>query len=235
MKYKAILFDLDGTLLDTLGDLSAAVNYALAFFSLPLLSDEAVRQRIGNGEKTLISRCVPPGTPMETETRVLEIFREYYRQNTDLTTRPYPGVDRLLAALSEKKIPMAVVTNKDEISAQKLVERFFPGVFGAVCGTGTGTEVRGQRSEARGREILDLTSIPYKPDPALPLKALGALDVSASDALLIGDSVTDLQTAENCGCGFLCVGWGYGGYKALEEQGVGVVCDVDEIIKRSII
>ncbi len=192
MKYKTVVFDLDGTLIDTLGDLTASVNFALSGFSFSSMSREDVRLRIGNGLRKLMERCLPEGTDSATVEESMARFKEYYKNNLLVHARPYEGIDRLLARLKESGVRLAVASNKDEPMVETLIEHFFPTVFFAKCGM---TESRTP-----------------KPAPDIPEAAVG----KDKDVLFIGDSETDLETAENCGYAFLGVRWGYG--KHLSEN-----------------
>lgn len=190
MKYKAVVFDLDGTLLDTLGDISGAVSYALSRFSFPSVSREGVRARIGDGARKLIERCLPADASEETVSGVLALFRDYYRENPIVTTRPYEGIADALGALGRLGIPLAVASNKDDFAVKHIINTFFPNVFVAACGV----------TEAHRR----------KPCADIPSAALAGIDAAPDEVLFVGDSLTDRQTAENCGFDFLYVLWGYG-------------------------
>lgn len=190
MNYKGVIFDLDGTLLDTLGDISGAVSYALSRFSFPPIDREGVRARIGDGAYKLMERCFPQGTEGAVINEALLYFRDYYRAHPVVTTKPYDGIRELVEGLKADGVPMAVASNKDDFLVKELMERYFPGVFLAACGV----------SETCRR----------KPSPDIPNAALSALGLRAEQVILVGDSLTDKQTAEACGMGFLYVPWGYG-------------------------
>lgn len=190
MKYTAVIFDLDGTLLDTLGDISGAVSYALSRFSFPSIDREGVRARIGDGAYKLMERCFPKGTAEEVINQSLVYFREYYREHPVVTTRPYEGISAMLDTLKENGVRMAVASNKDDVLVKHLMDKYFPGVFLAACGV----------SETRRR----------KPSPDIPEAALAALGAEREEVLFVGDSLTDKQTATACGFDFLYVPWGYG-------------------------
>jgi len=190
MSYKGVIFDLDGTLLDTLGDLSGAVSHALSRFSFPPIDREGVRVRIGDGAYKLMERCFPEGTEKAVIEEALGYFREYYKAHPVVTTRPYDGIGELLACLSEKGIPMGVASNKDDGPVKYLMERYFPNVFTAACGVKEGYR--------------------RKPYTDVPYAALEEMGLKKEEILFVGDSLTDKETAENCGFGFLYVSWGYG-------------------------
>lgn len=189
MKYGTVIFDLDGTLLDTLGDLTGAVNSVLSGFSFPALDREGVRRRIGDGLAMLMRRCLPEdvdGTALQT---AIERFRSYYAAHLLDSTVPYPGIEAALRGLNGAGIRVAVATNKDEPNAQRLIGHFFPQRFAAVCGM----------CEGRQR----------KPAPDIPLAALNAASLTGR-VLFVGDSHTDFLTAKGCGFDFAGVSWGYG-------------------------
>ncbi len=190
MKYDAVIFDLDGTLLDTLEDLSGAVGYALSRFSFPALTTEQVRARIGDGAYKLLERCCPPGTDEATVKEALAMFVSYYKEHPAVNTVPYKGVPELLARLKAAGVPVAVASNKDDPFVKYLVNEFFPGLVVAACG----------KSDDRRR----------KPSPDIPNAAMAGLGIKAEKVLYVGDSLTDKLTAETCGFDFLFVPWGYG-------------------------
>lgn len=190
MSYKGVIFDLDGTLLDTLGDISGAVSYALSRFSFPPIDREGVRARIGDGAYKLMERCYPEGTSEEVINDSLKYFRDYYREHPIVTTCPYEGIEAALATLKQAGVKMAVASNKDDVLVKYVIETFFKDTFVAACGV----------SETRRR----------KPSPDIPDAALEALGLSKEEVLFVGDSLTDKQTALSCGFDFLFVPWGYG-------------------------
>lgn len=189
MRYETVIFDLDGTLLDTLGDLTGAVNNALSRFSFSPLDREGVRRRIGDGLKVLMQRCFPADTDEATIQAAMQQFRSYYAEHLFDTTVPYPNMAYIVSALKQYGIQLAVATNKDEFLARKLTDRFFEDSFISVCGM----------CEGRSR----------KPAKDIPLAALSATQNSGK-VLFVGDSHTDYLTAMECGFDFLGVSWGYG-------------------------
>lgn len=189
MKYGTVIFDLDGTLLDTLGDLTGAVNNALSRFSFSPLDREGVRRRIGDGLKVLMQRCFPEGTDESTICEAMEHFRSYYADHLFDTTAPYPDMPLIISTLKSAGVRMAVATNKDEFLAKKLTNRFFNESFLSTCGMCDG------RSRKPARDI--------------PFAALSAVE-TPEKVLFVGDSHTDYLTAKECGFDFLGVSWGYG-------------------------
>ncbi len=189
MRYDTVIFDLDGTLLDTLGDLTCAVNSALSRFSFSPLSVEEVRVRIGDGLKVLMERCFPKGTDEATINAAMEQFCIYQKEHLFDNTTPYEGAGEMLDTLKKAGLCLCVATNKEEFLAERVIESFYPGVFDAVCG----------RCDGRLR----------KPARDIPMAALEKAR-GGGRVLFIGDYVTDKRTAEECGFDFLGVDWGYG-------------------------
>jgi len=196
---KLILFDLDGTLLDTLEDLSAAVNHALALRALPLHAVEEYRHMVGHGVRNLVQQALEAslaamtGSDRASDTLVDETladFKSYYQAHIDVHTRPYPGIPELLADLDSYGVRMAVASNKFQEGTEYLVGRFFPGIpFVSILGNRPGA--------------------PLKPSPEIVQEVLRLSGVSPEDALLVGDSPTDIRTAANGGIAALAVSWGY--------------------------
>ena len=208
MGYSTVLFDLDGTLLDTLGDLAASVNFALGEMGYPGRTREQVRQMVGNGVASLIARAVPEGTSPADSERCLGIFRQHYSLHMNDTTAPYPGVLRLLEKLREQGVAAAVVSNKFDQAVKGLCGRWFPGLLGAAIG-----ELPG-----RGR----------KPDPAMVEAALGELRRSREGTVYVGDSEPDILTAQNAGLPLVMVSWGFRGEARLRELGVQSIASSPE-------
>ena len=189
MKYKAIIFDLDGTLTDTLEDLYLSVNHALRSCNLPERSLDEVRRFVGNGIRKLIERSVPEGTSIALLERCFEAFRAFYVLHCQDHTRLYPGIASLLTALHAKGYRMAVVSNKLQAGVDELADTFFNGVIDVAIG------------EQQG--------IPRKPEPDMVKHALDRLGVKKEEAIYVGDSDVDLQTASNAGLPCISVLWGF--------------------------
>ena len=175
------LFDLDGTLLNTLEDLADGTNHALASFGYPRRTLEEVRRFVGNGAANLIAQAVPTG---RDPAPVLKAFQAYYPTHCRIKTAPYPGVLEALAELREK-YPIAIVSNKPDAAVKPLCAHYFPGIF-ALCET---------------------AGCPRKPDPAMVRKAMEAIGVT--DCVYVGDSEVDVLTAKNAGVPCLSVLWGF--------------------------
>ncbi len=189
MKLKAAIFDLDGTILDTLGDLFNSVNYSLKLCNLPSRTIDEVRSFVGNGIRLLIERAVPQNTPIEITDKCFEIFKSYYKNHSSVLTKPYPGIAELLKELKNNGISLAVVSNKADFAVQALVEQYFPRVFDFAVG--------------------EKENIRRKPAPDSVLCALNYLNVNKSEAIYIGDSEVDIETARNAGISCIAVLWGF--------------------------
>ena len=206
---RAVIFDLDGTLLNTLSDLAASVNFALSACGYPERSIEEVRSFIGNGVIMLIHRSVPEGTNAQDEKTCFEKFRSHYLEHMDDTTAPYEGVNALLRTLSQKGIGTAVVSNKLDAAVKGLCKKYFPLLD---CAFGVNSE-----SER-------------KPAPVNVFRALSELGVSKEEALYVGDSEVDIQTAQNAGIDMIGVSWGYRSRKFLLSSGAKHIVDTPEEI-----
>ena len=189
MKYKAIIFDLDGTLTDTLEDLFLSVNHALRSCGLPERGLDEVRRFVGNGVRKLIERAVPEDTASVLLEKCFEAFRTHYVIHCGDHTCLYPGVATLLMSLYAKGYRMAVVSNKVQEGVTELSRTFFQGVIDVAIGEQPG--------------------VPRKPAPDMVMLALEQLGVSPSEAIYVGDSDVDLQTAAAAGLPCISVLWGF--------------------------
>lgn len=211
MKYKAVIFDMDGTILNTLEDLKNATNYSLRQFGMPERSLEEVRMFVGNGIRKLVERAVPAGTPKENIDQVFDVFLEYYEIHSADNTSPYPGILELVEKLKKSGIKTAVSTNKADVPAQELGREYFNGIFDLIVGQQDGLKV--------------------KPAPDSVNKILSILDIQKKDAIYIGDSDVDVQTAKNSGLDFIGVSWGFRGREFLEKNGAkNIVDNANEIL-----
>ncbi len=199
MRYKAAIFDMDGTILNTLEDLTDSVNHTMKKHGLPTHDIDKVRFMVGNGIPTLISRAVPEGTSPEEEKEVLRSFMEYYTLHSADKTKPYPGISDLLKRLQAAGVKTAVVSNKADIAVQGLVEQYFDGLFDAAAGDREGVE--------------------RKPAPDLVNLVLKQLGVRPEEAVYIGDSDVDVATAKNAGLGGVFVDFGFRSREFLIEHG----------------
>ena len=190
-QYYTYIFDLDGTLLDTLDDLVSAVNYALRTYGMPEHSRDAIRRFVGNGVRMLMIRAVPDGEQNPKFEEVFETFRKYYMQHSLDTTRPYDGISEMLAALRQRGCRLAVVSNKFDAATKELCKHFFPNTIEVAVG----------EHEAEG--------IRKKPAPDTVIEALSQLGVSSKNAVYVGDSDVDLETACNAALPCISVLWGF--------------------------
>lgn len=186
-----IIFDLDGTLLDTVADLAVSTNYALSQFNFPTHDISAYKLFIGNGINNLFERALPKGE--KTAENIWEIrkhFLEYYGAHSAELTVPFPGISELLQKLQSAGFKLAVASNKYQQGTETLIQRFFPEIeFTAVFGQCEG--------------------IPVKPDPTIVQDIMSIANVPASEVLYVGDSGVDMQTANNSGVDAVGVTWGF--------------------------
>ena len=207
--YKAVIFDLDGTLLDTLVDLYNSVNHALKTFGFPERTIDEVRRFIGNGVKKLMERSTPKGTDEETNARCLDCFRAHYLEHMSDNTAPYEGVNKLIAGLREKGIRTAVVSNKLHSAVVDLCKENFPLIEEAI-----GVSVEEER----------------KPNPVNVLKVLSLFGITADECIYVGDSEVDVQTAHNAGVKCIGVTWGFRDEAELRENGADFIAhNSDEV------
>ena len=192
MKYRTILFDLDGTLLDTLEDLAAAVNHALALRGLPLHELTEYRRMVGHGVRNLVTQALPPEQQSDEAfiDACLADFKSYYTLHIADRTRPYPGMHALLQDLQAQGASLAIVSNKFQEGTEILIRDLFPDIrFVAVLGNREG--------------------YPLKPSPEIVGEVLRRSGCTRGQAVMVGDSHTDMQTAANGGIRGIAVNWGY--------------------------
>lgn len=195
-----LIFDLDGTLVDSLPGIAASLNRSLSQLGLPTHNSAAVRTFIGNGSLELARKAVPAGSPDELARQVEAAFKEDYALTWPEGTAPYPGIPEYLAAFAEAGFPMAVLSNKPHGFTVEIVGRLFPGVpFDPVFG---------QRPE-----------VPRKPDPEAALQIARFWNLGPADCRFIGDSTIDIATARAAGIPAVATGWGYHDLPALEAAG----------------
>lgn len=190
MRYDTYIFDLDGTLLNTLQDLAASVNYALSQYQMPTHDIDAVRSFVGNGVRLLMERATPDGAQNAQFEAVFATFRQHYMKHSLDTTRPYDGIPEMLRELKRQGKRLAVVSNKFYAATQELVAHFFPEI-----------EVAIGEHESEG--------IRKKPAPDTVYEALRQLGVGKENAVYVGDSDVDLMTARNSGLPCISVLWGF--------------------------
>lgn len=189
MRYTTFVFDLDGTLLDTLEDLATSVNHALCSHGLPQRSLKEIRSFLGNGIRYLMKKSVGDDLKVIDFEEVFDTFREYYVKHCLDRTKPYAGIMPLLDTLKERGVKMAIVSNKLDPAVQELNERFFSNHIAVAVG--------------------ESSSVRRKPNPDAVLKSLKDLGSKRGEAVYVGDSEVDLQTAKNAGLPCILVLWGF--------------------------
>ena len=205
MKYEAVIFDLDGTLTDTLEDLKNSVNHALSMFGFPERTLEEIRSFVGNGVRKLIYLSVPENTSEETSEECLSVFKEYYKNHSCIKTKPYEGILEMLSEMKNQSIRTAVVTNKMHDAAVDIVKLFFDGLIDVSIG--------------------QIDGIAQKPNPDGIYKALENLGSSKENAVYVGDSEVDCQTAQNAGIPCVGVTWGFRDRDVLKKNGADYIID----------
>jgi phosphoglycolate phosphatase len=202
---KAVIFDLDGTLLNTLDDLADSTNYALSKFGYPTRTIEEVRQFVGNGVAKLIERAIPEGKNNPNFEKCLSIFKENYAQNMYNKTAPYNGIIEMLSNLKSKGIKIAVVSNKFDLAVKELCKKYFEGFIDFAAG----------ENEAQG--------IKKKPAPDTVISVLNEFNFASEDAVYVGDSDVDIMTAKNSKMPCISVTWGFRDEKFLLENGATIL------------
>ena len=212
MKYDIVIFDLDGTILNTLDDLADSLNHVLEANNFPTHTIDEVRMFVGNGIRKLIERALPQDADNATRENIYKQFSEYYGQHSQDKTRTYDGIPELFNELRNVGIKIAVNTNKDEDIAKVICEKYFLGMIDVIAG---------------GR-----TDTPIKPAPDGVNKILKTLNVPKEEALYVGDSDVDIQTGANCGIDEIGVAWGFRGEEFLRQHGAKTVfSDVEQLKK----
>lgn len=208
-KYEVVIFDLDGTILDTLPDLSTAVNYALSRRGLPPHSLEEYKMMVGEGVRNLC-RLALDSEDEQVLNESLQDFKAYYVAHILDKTRPYEGMPELMAALQERGIAVAVVSNKFQEGARKLIRHFYPDI-------------------PEERVLGEIEGRPRKPDPAM-IEAVMSSFPEGTRCCVVGDAWTDIEAGKAYGCDTIGVSWGYRYTEALYKAGADVVADtVDEL------
>lgn len=210
MKYEAVIFDLDGTLTDTLADLRNSVNFALSQFGFHERTAEEIRSFVGNGVRRLIYLSVPENTPDETAEKCLDVFKAYYKDHSCVETKPYDGIIEMLSELKSRGIKTAVVTNKMHAAAVDIVKLFFDGLIDVTIG--------------------QIDGVAQKPKPDGIYKALEMLGVPKEKAIYAGDSEVDCLTAKNAEIPCIGVAWGFRDREILENSGAEFIFNKAENI-----
>ena len=199
MRYKLAVFDMDGTILNTLEDLADSTNYALKANGLPERTIDEVRRFVGNGIRLLIERAVPTDTDKKLTDKVFDTFKEYYKTHCAVKTRPHDGIKDVLLELRKAGCLTAVVSNKADFAVQDLCKDYFDNLFDFAIGEREG--------------------IKKKPAPDSVFEVLSKLNVEKDNAVYIGDSDVDFATSVNAGMDVIMVGWGFRDEEFLREKG----------------
>ena len=211
--YNTFIFDLDGTLLNTLDDLAASVNYALRTHGMPERTLDEVRSFVGNGVRLLMERAIPEGSANPRFEETFATFRAYYMEHSLDKTRPYEGIPEMIHTLKQRGCRLAVVSNKFYAATQELIRHFFPEITVAIG-----------EHEAEG--------IRKKPAPDTVFEALRQLGVGKEKAVYVGDSDVDLQTAHNSGLPCISVLWGFRDHDFLLAHGATTfISHPEELLK----
>ena len=199
---------MDGTVLDTLDDLTDAVNAAMRQFGLPEVSRSTVRANLGNGAEYLIRHVMPDDSPETLRKEVYDWYRPYYDAHCGIKTAPYEGILTLMEKLRSQRVKLAIVSNKPDKAVQALAEEFFKGLLETAVG--------------------ESASVRRKPSPDTVLAAAELIGVGRGECVYVGDSEVDVMTAENAGMDCIAVEWGFRSRRQLEEAGAPVIVDTAE-------
>lgn len=203
-RFNAVIFDLDGTLINTLDDLANSANYMLKYYGYPQFEVDDYKYKVGNGIRKLVERSLPEEHRTSGEIdEAYNIFMPYYNEHSLDNTRPYDGIDRLLCDLREKGIKIGVVTNKAHEAAVKILNRLLPDRFDVIYGQHEG--------------------VPTKPDPTSTLTVMSKLGTTPEQCVFMGDSGVDVQTACNSGAYAVGVLWGFRTKEELLENGAKAI------------
>lgn len=212
MKYETILFDMDGTILDTLEDLKDAVNFVMRQNNEPEHSLEEIRSFVGNGMKKLMIRSIPGGEENPTFEKQFKEYQDYYPPHSKIKTKPYDGILDFMRECKSRGVKLAVVSNKQQPAVTELADYYFEGMFDAAVGDGEGRKV--------------------KPSPDAPFEAMKRIGADPKTTLYVGDSDVDAQTAENANLDCVLVTWGFRERALLEKQKhIAIIDSVEELYR----
>ena len=212
MKYTTVIFDLDGTLLNTLDDLTASVNYAMDMMGMPRHTLDEIRRFVGNGVRVLIRRSVPDGTSDEDYEAAYKYFEGHYADHCKDKTGPYERVPEMLSELCRRGYKTAIVSNKIDFAVKELRDDFFAETVQVAVG--------------------DDLEMKNKPAPDMVYKALRELDSTPEESVYVGDTDVDLETAKNAGMDCISVSWGFRSREELESYGAKMIADkADDVIR----
>ena len=204
-KIDTVIFDLDGTLINSLEDLRVSVNYALFGFKYPKQTLDMVRRNVGNGIEKLIERSLPEGKDNVNYEVCLEIFKEHYKTHMSVNTKPYPHILETLVALKTRGYKLAVVSNKFDAAVKPLCQKYFKNLIDVAIGQSKDTK--------------------KKPAPDTVYIALDELGSTSETSIYVGDSEVDIQTAKNSGMDCISVSWGFKTKEFLKQNGASVIID----------
>ena len=210
MNYKVAIFDLDGTILNTIDDLADTMNYCLRRYNMPERSIDEIKSFVGNGIHKLVERAVPEGTESVTVEKIFVSFHEYYKDHCAIKTKPYEGMEKVIEQLREHGVKTAVVSNKADYAVKSLCKKYFNGLFDYCVG-----DRQGQRRK------------PYPDTVNAVMEYFGA---EPAKVVYIGDSEVDYQTAQNAKVDVIMVGWGFRDEEFLRSIGVRKVIHFPEEI-----
>lgn len=205
MKYSTIIFDLDGTLLDTITDLAGSANYALEYMGFPTYSVDEIKSFVGNGVRRLMELCVPNGENNPKFEECYAVFNKHYDEHCRDNTKPYDGIMELLKKLSEKEYKLAIVSNKPDEPVKILNKQWFGDYISVAIG--------------------EKPTVHKKPAPDTVIEALNELYSEKFESVYIGDSEVDILTAKNSGVDCICVSWGFRTKEWLIENGATLIVD----------
>ncbi len=214
MSINTIIFDLDGTLLDTLTDLTNSVNYAMKKYHLPTHSQDSVRQMVGNGVTVLMERAVPGGKSHPAFDNCLRDFKEHYEIHKKDFTKPFPGIMEFLKEAYNSGYKMAVVSNKFDLAVKGLCEDFFSPYIHSAIG--------------------ESSTVAPKPAPDTVLTAMNELQAKPAQCVYVGDSDVDIATAANAGIPCISVSWGFRNRDFLREHGASIIIDSAKELQNAI-
>lgn len=210
MKYKTVIFDLDGTLLNTLDDIRDSLNISLSKFGQDEKSAEEVRRAVGNGSRRLVELSLEGGDKHPMFQNVFDFYNAYYPEHSNIKTRPYEGVIKLLKELKERGVKTAIVSNKPQEAVSILSREIFGGLVELSIG--------------------ESAELPRKPNPAMLQRAVKELGCSLEDCVYVGDTEVDVSTAENAGMDLVIVLWGFRTKAELIKSGAKIfVADTEEL------
>lgn len=204
---KAVIFDLDGTLLNTLDDLTDSTNYVLNYFNFPTRTKEEIRTFVGNGVAKLIERAIPDGINNINYNKCIQLFKETYSKNMYNKTEPYKGIIEMLNTLKTSGYLIAVVSNKFDTAVKELCQRYFQNMIDFAAG----------ENEAAG--------VRKKPFPDTIFKVLEEFKLNNNECIYIGDSEVDIQTAKNSNMDSISVTWGFKSRDFLTENNAQIIID----------